>query len=192
MHKFRALLLDLDGTLVDSAEANYAAYSRALAEFGVHVEPRVVAEMAADRQWREFLPELLRRAGVDEDPARIARRKVELYRSAIAGLRVNTPLLGLVASVRPALRTALVTTASAISVDAILSHFGMRELFDVVVTGDDVVSHKPDPEAYRVAVARLSIPADDCVAFEDSDTGAASAAAAGLPVVRVHFTETTG
>jgi beta-phosphoglucomutase len=192
MHRIRALLFDLDGTLVDSAEANYSAYSRALADFGVHVESRVVAEIAADRQWREFLPELLRRAGVDEDPSRIAGRKGELYRSAIGGLRINTPLLGLVAAVRPALRTALVTTASAVNVGAILSHFGIRELFDVVVTGDDVVSHKPDPEAYRVAVERLSVPAEDCLAFEDSDTGAASAAAAGLPVVRVRFTETTG
>ena len=192
MYRIRALLFDLDGTLIDSSEANYSAYSRALAEFGVVMEPRVVAKIAGDRQWREFLPELLRCAGVDEDPARIASRKFELYRTAIAGVRLNRPLLGLAAAVRPAIRTALVTTASASSVGAILAHFAMRELFDVVVTGDDVVRYKPDPEAYRVAVERLSIPAEDCLAFEDSEVGTASATAAGVAVVRVRFTETTG
>ena len=55
----RALLFDLDGTLIDSAEANYSAYARALHEVGAVVEPSEVARRAAGRQWREFLPELL-------------------------------------------------------------------------------------------------------------------------------------
>ena len=191
MHRIQALLFDLDGTLVDTSEANYTAYSQALAEFGVAIEPRAIAARAADRQWREFLPELLRDAAVDADPARIAHRKGELYRTAIGGVRVNRALLGLAAAVRPMIRTALVTTASAGNVSAIMAHFGMEALFDVVITGDDVVRHKPDPEAYRVAAERLSVPADACLAFEDSDAGAASAVAAGMAVVRVRFTEST-
>jgi beta-phosphoglucomutase len=191
MLKVRALLFDLDGTLIDSSVANYSAYSRALAEFGVVTEPRIVAEIAADRQWRQFLPEILRQAGVDADPARIAARKGELYRSAIGELRLNRPLLGLVAAVRQSMRAALVTTASAGSVEAILAHFEIRGLFDVVVTGDDVARHKPDPEAYRIAMARLSVQAEECLAFEDSETGVASATAAGVAVVRVRFTEMT-
>ena len=189
MNRIAALLFDLDGTLVDSSEANYTAYARALTEFGVTMEPRDIAAMAADRQWREFLPELLRGAGVDADPARIATRKGELYRTAIGGVRVNRPLLALAASVRPTIRTALVTTASAGSVGAILAHFDMRALFDVVVTGDDVVRHKPDPEAYRLAADRLSVPVEACLVFEDSEAGEASAVAAGMAVVRVRFTE---
>jgi HAD superfamily hydrolase (TIGR01509 family) len=187
MHSIRALLFDLDGTLVDTAEANYTAYSQALAEFGVQAEPHAVAQVAADRQWREFLPELLRGANVDADPARIARRKGELYRAAIAGVRVNRSLIALVAAVRPPLRTALVTTASASNVTAILEHFAMRDLFDVVVTGDDVTRHKPDPEAYRMAAGKLALPAEACLVFEDSEAGGASALAAGMAVVRVRF-----
>jgi beta-phosphoglucomutase len=190
MHRVQALLFDLDGTLVDTSDANYTAYSRALAEFGVAIEPRAIAEMAADRQWREFLPELLRDTGIDADPARIASRKGELYRTTIGALRVNRPLLALAAAVRPEIQTALVTTASAASVGAILAHFEIRELFDVVVTGDDVVRHKPDPEAYLVAAERLSVPVEGCLAFEDSEAGAASAVAAGVAVILVRFTGT--
>jgi len=189
MAEIRALLFDLDGTLVDSARANHAAYSRALGEVGARVYPDDVAKAAAGRQWRDFLPELLRRAGVDCDPAAVAHRKGELYREMLGELRVNTALLSLAKSVGPEIRTALVTTASADTVRAILRQFELVSAFDVVITGGDVSHHKPDPEAYVLALTRLQLDARECIAFEDSDVGAASAAAAGVPVVRVSFGE---
>jgi beta-phosphoglucomutase len=187
VRKLRALLFDLDGTLVDSAEANYAAYSRALLEFGVRIEPAAVARAAAGRQWREFLPRLLREAGVERDPEAIASRKGELYRDALGELRLNGALLSLAASAGPQMKTALVTTASGESVRAILRHAELSHAFDHIVTGDDVTRHKPDPEAYLLALARLQIDPLECLAFEDSDVGMASAEAAGIAVVRVTF-----
>lgn len=187
MRKLLALLFDLDGTLIDSEGAIHAAYSRALGEFGVIVEPEVVARTASGRQWRAFLPDLIAGAGVECDPALVARRKGELYREMLAEIPVNGALLALAASVRPVLKTALVTTGAAANVDAVLSHFALRDAFDVVVTGDDVARHKPDAEAYRLALQRLALDAEHCLAFEDSDAGVASAVAAGLAVVRVTF-----
>ena len=189
MPKIRALLFDLDGTLVDSAQANHAAYSRALLEVGAHIEPDDVARAAAGRQWREFLPALLLRAGVGGDPAAVAQRKGELYREMLGELRVNSALVSLAESVRPDMKTVLVTTAAADSVRAIIRHFGLGQTFDFVITGDDVLRHKPDPEAYHLALARLQLRPGECLAFEDSDVGALSAEAAGVAVVRVTFVE---
>lgn len=186
--KLRALLFDLDGTLVDSERANHVAYSRALLEVGARIEPDEVARAATGRQWRDFLPALLRQAGVECDPAAVARRKGELYREMLGELRVNVALLSLAESVRPGMRTVLVTTASAESVRAVLRQFELDDAFDLVITGDDVTRHKPDPEAYRLALARLQLDARECLAFEDSDVGAASAEAAGVAVIRVAFT----
>ena len=169
--------------------ANYAAYSRALLEVGARIEPEDVARAAAGRQWRDFLPALLREAGVECDPAAVARRKGELYREMVGELRVNSALITLAASVRPGMQTVLVTTASAESVRAILRHFDLGDAFDLVITGDDVSRHKPDPEAYRLALVRLQLDPRECLAFEDSDVGLASAKAAGVPVVRVSFAE---
>jgi beta-phosphoglucomutase len=185
--KLRALLFDLDGTLIDSAAANHAAYARALREVGAMIGPGEVAGTAAGRHWREFVPELLAAAGIACDPRHVARRKGELYREMIGELRLNGPLLALAASVRPPMKTVLVTTASAENVRAILSHFALGDAFDFVLTGDDVSRHKPDPEVYRLALTRLAVDAGECLAFEDSDVGVASAAAAGIAVVRVAF-----
>jgi HAD superfamily hydrolase (TIGR01509 family) len=112
-----------------------------------------------------------------------------LYRERLGELRINEALFSLAKSLRPCIKTALVTTASAESVRAILGHFDLDEAFDLVITGDDVTRHKPDPQAYELALERLDLRPRECIAFEDSDVGVASAEAAGVPVVRVSFAE---
>jgi HAD superfamily hydrolase (TIGR01509 family) len=81
----------------------------------------------------------------------------------------------------------VVTTASSASVESLLRYHDIEAVFDVVVTGDDVTHRKPDPEAYLIALGRLGLAPDECVAFEDSDVGAQSAHAAGVDVIRVVF-----
>jgi HAD superfamily hydrolase (TIGR01509 family) len=185
--KLRALLVDLDGTLVDTAAANYAAYAKALAEIGVTVDQDSFDAAAKGRNWRHFLPTLLQAAGVTADPAAVAERKKNLYPSFIPQARVNAPLIHLIGACRPLMRTGLVTTASRSNTLAVLAHHGLSDLFDIIVTGDEVACHKPDPEAYRLAVSRLALRPCDCLAFEDSDAGCASARAANVEVVRVSF-----
>ena len=183
----RGLLFDLDGTLVDTSAANHGAYAAALGEAGIVIEAQAVADVAAGRHWTDFLPDLLRESQSAVTPEIVARRKGELYRQMLGATRLNAPLIALVASSRPHLRTAVVTTASAASVRALLRFHEIGGLFDVVVTGDDVTRRKPDSEAYRLAVARLELVAAECLAFEDSEIGVRSAEAAGLDVIRVVF-----
>lgn len=70
-------------------------------------------------------------------------------------------------------------------VEAALASAGLRDLFTVVVSADDVTSGKPAPDLYLAACARLGAEPERSVAFEDSRTGVASARAAGLFVVGV-------
>jgi len=185
MRKVRALLFDLDGTLADTAEANYLAYAAALAEASVAVDRETFVRVAHGRNWREFLPGIVADQSSAADPAQIAARKRMLYPEHIRALRLNEGLLSLAQSVRPAQLTGLVTTASRTSVEAIFHHHGLAPLFDVVITGDDVEHHKPHPAAYRLALDKLGVDAAESLAFEDSDIGEQSARAAGMAVIRV-------
>jgi HAD superfamily hydrolase (TIGR01509 family) len=105
----------------------------------------------------------------------------------IKEISINTSLIKLLKSSSPQTRSGLVTTASRVNARAILEYHDLTRLFEIVVTGDDVVHHKPDPEAYFLAVELLKLSADECLAFEDSEIGIASAKAAGIEVVRIVF-----
>jgi beta-phosphoglucomutase len=183
----RALLVDLDGTLVDTSTANYLAYAEALAAVGVVVDRKRWDSQSQGRNWRQFLPDMLREVP-DVEPAEVAAHKARLYPAKLAHSVLNRPLVTLIRSSRERLRTALVTTASSANARAVLNHHDLDGLFDLVVTGDEVERHKPYPDAYRLAAKRLGVAAAECLAIEDSDIGMAAAAAFGAPCLRVSFT----
>jgi HAD superfamily hydrolase (TIGR01509 family) len=182
-----AILVDMDGTLVETGAANYAAYAAALRECGVHISQADFDKVGLGRNWRQFLPEILANAGSDADPAVIARRKAEIYPSLLSMTVLNDGLVRLLAAVRTSFRTALVTTASARNVDAILAQHDLRRLFDEIITGDDVARHKPEPDAYHVAAERLGADPARCLVVEDSDIGVLSGRAFGAAVLRVRM-----
>jgi beta-phosphoglucomutase len=189
--RISALLVDMDGTLIDTAHANFLAYRDALAEAEVRVERAAFDQIADGRNWRQFLPELMQEATQAELQA-VAARKAQIYPSKLDATRVNGALVRLIENGRPAWRTALVTTASAVNVQAVLAHHRLEHLFDTIVTGTDVKRHKPDPEAYLLAAERLAVAPADCLIFEDSDVGAASAVAFGAPYIRLSFPPSDG
>ena len=180
-----AILVDLDGTLVDTRAANRAAYAQALAEIGVAVAPERWDALAEGRNWRQFLPALL--DGADAEPEAVAARMAELYPAALSRSRLNRALTERIRAGRPGWRTALVTTASAANAHAVLRHHGVDDLFDLIVTGSDVARHKPAPDAYVLAAERLGVRPADCLVFEDSEIGLAAAAAFGAPCERISF-----
>ena len=182
-----ALLVDLDGTLVETGEANFQAYAAALREAGVEIDRRRFDELSQGRNWRDFLPLMLARTGAS--PAAVAARKAALYGDFLQLTTLNPGVARLIELCRAHWRCALVTTASRRNAEAILRHHGIEHLFDCMVTGDDVARHKPDPEAYRLAAERLGVNPKRCVALEDTDVGAASATAFGAAVIRVQPAE---
>jgi beta-phosphoglucomutase len=180
-----AILVDLDGTLVETASANYHAYAQALAEVGLPISRRDFDARAAGRSWKHFLPEMLAQAGIDADPAGIAARKKLLYAQRFDELIPNTALIGML-RLRPSVcLAALVTNASAVNAHAVLRHIDLMDLFDAIVTGDDVARNKPAPDGYRLAARLLGVEAAQCIVIEDSDIGVASAHAFGAPVLRM-------
>lgn len=188
MGALRAVLWDMDGTLVDSEKlwdvAMDALYARLGGVLTAQVRAATVGGCAADTM-RIVYHDL----GLRPDPTAMAASArwmhdhiAELFDTGLPwcdGARELLEELG-----AEGIPMALVTNTPRLLVERALNSIGRRH-FSVVVCGDEVARGKPAPDAYRSAAAMLELRPEDCLAIEDSPTGAAAAEAAGCPVLVV-------
>jgi len=78
---------------------------------------------------------------------------------------------------------AVVSAALRDEIEPVLAASGLRDVFSLVLSQDDVTRGKPDPQPYLLAAERLGLPPTELLVFEDTDVGVASAKAAGAHVV---------
>jgi sugar-phosphatase len=174
----RALLLDMDGTLVDSTALVEEIWTTLAVRFGhdpADLLRRIHGVRAADSIAR-FAP-----AGSDV-PALLA----ELDRRELEGSPATVEIPGardLVAAL-PSGSHALVTSAGLELARARLAGAGIR-VPDAVVTAEDVEAGKPDPAGYLLAAERLGVDPADAIVYEDAEAGIRAGLAAGMRVVVV-------
>lgn len=184
-----AVIWDVDGTLVDTAEHHFLAWQRFAADAGL---PFTRADFAATFGWRN--PEIVRKlfdpAASNEKCADIGLRKETLYRAMVR--EHGTALLPGVETLLKAFADqgwpqAVGSSAPRENLDLLLTITNTRPYFAAVVSGEDVTRGKPDPEVFLTAAAKLGADPRRCVVFEDAVAGVEAARAAGMRCVAVTF-----
>lgn len=195
----RAIFFGSIGALVETSDMQRRAFNAAFTEAGVAWlwEPAVYREMLTDSTILGGRDRIERYAALTGDrraavqAATIHARKSAIFQEMLLGEGVPlrdgvAPLIA--AARREGIMLALVSGTSAANIDAIFAGLGdrlSRGAFALVTSADDIVRGKPDPEIYRVALARLGLRPDDVVAIEDSEQSVAAAVAAGVPTLAV-------
>ena len=184
-----AMILDMDGVIIDSNPLHVEAWKIYNLRFGLDVGTAVEDRMYGRRNdeiVREFFGERL-------SPEKVAAHgaaKEQLYRElASPGLAE-----AMVPGVREFLErhvgmpVGLATNAEPANVDFVVDGGGLRPYFRIVIDGHQVRDPKPHPEIYLLAARLLSVEPRNCVVFEDSCSGIQAARAAGARVVGVKTT----
>ena len=180
------ICVDLDGTLLDTVPANVASYRAALEELGFTVTDEYYAERCNGGHYTRFLPPLMGGTPSTADVERVHDRKKALYSDFLDVVRPNTALMEILRTMQAAGHDlACVTTGSKQNATEVLEHFGVRELFGLIVTGEDVEKQKPDPEGYCKAMAHFRVTPAETMIFEDSGIGLEAAKASGATGFRV-------
>lgn len=180
-----ALLVDLDGTLVDSEPLHRRGYEAFFAHRGWQVPD--LAVFTGRRAEDVFAAEPGPWAGLDPDE--LAASVMPFVPAEAPGAVPGARSL-LLAARALAIPTAVVTSALPPWVSLCLDEaLGLPGGVDLVVTAEDVVDGKPDPTGYRLACSTLGIEPDEAVAVEDSPAGVRAALGAG--VRRVYGVSTT-
>jgi len=190
----QAVLLDFDGTLADSEPLHYDCWAQTLKPHGVRLS------------WPEYhrrmvgVPDglcgrmMLEEAGItasDNLVALVLSEKKSLYRRRVCEeVTIPPGVLEFVGALSAKLPVGVVSSSLTPEVEPLLVQVGLRSGLALLVCGEHVSRLKPDPEPYLRALGLLnqngaSITAPGCLVFEDSDSGVASAKAAGMTVERV-------
>jgi beta-phosphoglucomutase len=178
-----ALLFDFNGTLSDDEDIQCAIFRELFAEQGRPLSEQEYFDVLAGRSDPEIVERWL--GAGHPATAEVLERRVQLFRER-AGDGSTVPPHVRESVLRAAGRSRLAVVSGAVrsEVDMVLRAAGL-DVFEVIVSAEDVTRGKPDPEGYLLALRRLRLQAADAVAIEDSPPGIAAAKAAGLSCVAV-------
>ncbi len=177
-----AVVLDLDGLMIDTESIARKAWQAAAVELGYVIEDELFSTFIGRRD-PDCDAELLARFG-DVFPIDAFRSKRnEVWRKLVEehGIPPRPGLMELLAAVENhMLPTAIATSSFYDSAMFKLSAAGLAGRFSILVTGDQIVRGKPDPDIYLKAATHLGVAPDQCVALEDSTAGVLAASRAGM------------
>lgn len=181
----RALLFDMDGTLVDSEQLHYRTWGETLRGHGIEDFPfdeffRYVGvsneQLAQDYIDSHRLPVTVET---------LVRQKQRLYLEMIPTIQPIPGVRELIGRMHQRYLLAVASSSDRIELEQILETLELRHHFSEVVGGDMVRHKKPDPEIYLQALTRLRVAPHEAVAFEDSQTGVAAAKDAGIATIAI-------
>lgn len=182
----KALLFDLDGTLVNNMMVHHRAWQQKLKELGLDYSlERVKAEIHGVNL--EILQGLFGDRYTLDEYKQIAWDKEAAYRDIFAADFTANIVPGALAFIRQAYEAgipmAIGTAGPKENAEFVVENLGIGELMGHLVHSGMVSKGKPDPEVFQQGADVLGIDLTDCIIFEDSVTGAKAANNAGCPVV---------
>ena len=180
----KALIFDLDGTLVDSMPLHYEAWKEVCATKGLDFsedEFYALAGVPSDRIF-EIINE---RHGTDFEPKTDSLIKEETYLRKIDKLKAVEPVLNLAKDFYGKLPMSIGTGSPGQHSWEAVRALGLDKYFDILVSKNDVVEGKPNPETFLKCAEAMNVEPQYCQVFEDGDPGLQAAKTAGMIVTDI-------
>lgn len=187
----KGVIFDMDGVLVNNMSVHFRAFAAMAERYNLTAEQGVDFSHLNGRGNDDiinalFPPHIVAEKGVEA----LAQEKEALYREIYA------PTIAPVAGLREllqglrerGLRCAVGSSGPRVNVDFVLEKCDIEPFFEVRISGDMVTRCKPDPEIFLTAASKLGLQPEECLVFEDANSGIAAAKAAGMKVIALTTT----
>jgi len=187
MSAARAVLWDMDGTLIDSEEFHWISWRDTMAKEGIPITREQFLSSFGQRN-DSIVPRWLGAASTPEWVERISNAKEELYRDLIRKYGMS-PLPGVSDWVRrlheEGWLQAIASAAPRPNIEVVVESLKAAHYFRAIVSAEDVQKGKPDPEVYLLAASRVGVSPDRSIVVEDAVAGVEAARNAGMRSIGV-------
>lgn len=181
-----ALIFDCDGTLADTMPLHWQAWQA--------IQRRHNFTFPEDRFYslggvpsREILTMLKSEQHLELNPIAVALEKEETYLAMMADIQPIHHVVEVARAHAGRLPMAVASGGTRRVIELVLTRLGIRDLFQAVVTSEDVTRQKPAPDIFLEAARRLGVEPACCRAYEDTDLGLQAIRAAGMEAVDVRL-----
>ncbi len=183
MPQFKAVIFDLDGTLINSEHFHFTCWNELLIEAGVQLTYPEWLSTYAGNVLPANAKTLRDKYGLPMPLEELIERRMQLSVQRLQTedmelMHYAAEMLAFFEERR--IPMAIVTSSSRSDVEAIFQRNGLGHYFKLMITKDEVSAPKPDPEGYNRCCEQLGRAKHECLVFEDSRTGLRAAKAAGL------------
>lgn len=189
--KPKALLLDLDGTLINSEKAFFRSFQNVLRHrYGVDITMELYKRYELEQN--AMLLKILKQQ--QDSLKRVSEQEIMTYiyadyESSFKQVIIEKEALenfSLLKQIKSkGVRLALVTTCRRHYIDILIQTLQLEGLFEIIIAREDVTNLKPAPDAYLKVLTRMKLEYQDCLALEDSKRGIDAALNANLPTIKV-------
>lgn len=183
---FDAVIFDCDGTLVNSMPYHFEAWCEALSLYGAgNIFKEDVFYAMGGRPTKDIVVELNDEYGLKLDPETIAFAKREAFLNKLRKIELIDEVAAFAESLRGKLPMAIATGGSRHVIEKTLQAVNVSDVFDEVVTADDVALGKPAPDIFLKAAELLGVKPERCLVLEDAPAGVMAAQLAGMTVISI-------
>jgi HAD superfamily hydrolase (TIGR01509 family) len=183
----RALILDMDGTMVDSMPAHARSWEVFTRRHGIRISVEEVLQKTTGRTGVECIRVLMGDDVPDDRAVELINEKEAAYREFFA--KDFREVAGFRKFAKQAqdrgLKLAVATAGDKHNIAFALEHLKLARKPDAIVGGDEGIAGKPQPDLFLEAARRLGIPPVDCIVFEDAPFGIEAARRANMRAVAI-------
>jgi HAD superfamily hydrolase (TIGR01509 family) len=183
-HRAKGLIFDLDGTIADTMPIHFIAYRNILREHGVEFTPELFITMAGIPAIGTIV-KINELFGTKLDPEKFGNLKEMEYEKEMVKMEPVKPVVDLIRKYHGILPMAVGTGGYRRLSLKTLEILDLRKYFDILVTSEDVVNHKPFPDTFLKCARLIGVEPGFCQVFEDGRLGIEAALAGGMMAVDV-------
>ncbi|SFC87686.1 HAD family hydrolase [Clostridium uliginosum] len=187
MKDINAVIFDMDGLLFDTEQISFESFRQVIREYGLDMEKELHLNIIG-RNVNGIKEKMMENYGQDFPFDKLYEQKTKVMTDCLnnKGVPVKKGVYELLDYLKKKkYKIAVATSTRRERAIELLEMAKIKDKFDCIVCGDEVINSKPDPEIFLKAAKKLDVPTENCIVLEDSGTGIRAAHAAGIKSINV-------